>query len=166
MKTTVIIIIEMTVIVFLKNAWIDVEEPRGIQVETHSASEDFKHRDLDMWRWTRKKFWLFTKATHHGKSKSICWTTVIEILALFLRHVRQAVSTQATTAFSHIYSLSTFWHLTSTPNSRRKITWSWNKETNARNCKHKSNPAPLQHISLICDKSVTTQNLLFFRRNV
>jgi hypothetical protein len=38
----------MTVIVFLKNVWTDVEEPRGIQLETQSASEDFKHRVLDM----------------------------------------------------------------------------------------------------------------------
>jgi len=48
---------------------------------------------------------LFTKATHRGNSKSICWTTVIEILALFLCHVRQADSAQAKTAFSHIYDL-------------------------------------------------------------
>jgi hypothetical protein len=46
----------MTVVVFLKNVRTDVEEPRGIQVsrypgiqvETQSASKDFKHRILDM----------------------------------------------------------------------------------------------------------------------
>jgi hypothetical protein len=86
--------------------WTDAEEPTGIQLETQTASDDFKHRVLDMKCSTRKNFWLFTKATHHGNFKSICWTTVIEILALFLCHVRQAVSSQAETAFSHIYSLS------------------------------------------------------------
>ena len=131
-----------------KLVWTDVEVPRGIQLETQSVSEDFKHRILDMWCWTRKKFWLFTKATHHGNSSSICWTTVIDILALFLRHVRQAVWTQAKTAFSHIYSLSTFRHLMSTHNSRRKIIRSSNKETDAKKCKHKSNTTLLQHTSL------------------
>jgi len=47
MKTTVTSM-TMTVVVFLKNVRTDVEEPRGIQVETQSASEDFKHRILDM----------------------------------------------------------------------------------------------------------------------
>jgi len=130
-----------------KLVWTNVEVPRDIQLETQSASENFKHRVLDIWCWTRKKFWLFTKATHHGNSWSICWTAVIDILAFFLRHVRQAVSTQDKTAFSHIYSLSTFRHLTSTQNSRRKIIWPWNKERDAKKCKHKSNTTLPQHIS-------------------
>jgi hypothetical protein len=47
MKITVIVI-EMTVVAFLKNVRTDVEELKGIQVETQSASEDFKHKILDM----------------------------------------------------------------------------------------------------------------------
>jgi hypothetical protein len=71
---------EMTVIVFLKNVWSDVEGTRGNQLETESASERFKQRVLDIRCLTRKKFWLFFYMVN---SKSIWWTTVIEILVTF-----------------------------------------------------------------------------------
>jgi hypothetical protein len=67
--------------VFLKNVWIDVTKLTGIQLETGSASGGFEQTVLDMRNLKQNEFWFFIKAL---TLKGICWSTVIEILVIFL----------------------------------------------------------------------------------